>query len=237
MDREESEARAASRQRFRDAFSRRLDKAMMNSKRTEFAEYGGQALLARKVGHRDEAVRKWLNGKAFPEFDTIRKISKVLGCSYPWLALGIGSEEEEARENRKSITTLDGAVMYVRGLIQLSGGATAELPKNDPRRSLVDFTAVINGKMVPVHVARSVEQDDGSLLVPIPWDYEQATVLAVVPYRGAFVVLQMPHEQIAKHAVKRPGDFAVTMYVAEGGGLVTDGDEWPRLKQIGKIVT
>ncbi len=94
---------------------------------------------------------------------------------------------------------------------------------------MIDFYAVIDGRQMAVNVQYGREVDDG-YVIPVPAGYEQVRVFAVVPYRANYLVLEMPADMIRAHAYRKAGNLAVTVERAEGGGFITDGDEWPRFR-------
>lgn len=209
-------------------FSTRLRRACDTSEREELRGYGRQALIARTLDVSEETVRKWFAGVMAPRPEKMRKLAKFLGVELTWLALG-QDPEMDAKQTKVLTRNVQGAVLYVRGLIQLAGGVTADPSAKDTKSGIVDFYAVLDGVHQAIHVSFGNETDEG-YVIPVPAEHAELRVLAVVPYRANYLVLDMPSEMIDKHRFRKGGDFAVRVERAEGGGFITDGEEWPRLR-------
>lgn len=210
------------------SFAERLRRVCDTHSDEALRSYGRQALVARTMDVSEETVRKWFAGIMLPRPDKIRKLAKFLGVEETWLLFG-KDPDVDAKAQKTLSRNVDGAVLYVRGLIQMAGGVTADPGPKDSRGSYVDFYAIIDGRQVAIHVSFGREVEDG-YLVPVPAEHEELRVLAVVPYRANYLVLDMPDELIARHKRRKGGDFSIMVERADGGGFVTDGDEWPRLR-------
>jgi hypothetical protein len=176
----------------------------------------------------EETVRKWFTGFMLPRPDKARKLAKLLGVEETWLVLG-RDPDLDVKQQRTHARNVDGAVLYVRGLIQMAGGVTADPGPKDSRSAFVDFYAIINGTQIAVHVSFGRETEDGYIM-PVPAEHAELRVFGVVPYRANYLVLDMPTDTIDAHKRRKGGDFAVLVERAEGGGFVSGGDEWPRLR-------
>lgn len=209
------------------AFADRLRRICDTHEREDLRVYGRQALISRAMEVSEETVRKWFSGAMMPRPDKAKRLAKFLNVDEVWLVLG-RDPDVDAKDQKVLGRQASGAVLYVRGLLQLAGAVTAD-PGQRETRKFVDFYATIDGQNVAIHAPFARETDDG-YLIPVPVEHAQVRVLAVVPYRAGYLVLDMPTEMIAKHAFRKAGDLAVLVERAEGGGFVTDSDEWPRLR-------
>ncbi len=77
----------------REAFSRRLTKALKDAK----VDVGSPTIFAREFNHRyagkpvsTHAARKWLMGESIPTQDKVRLLASWLGVSAEWLRFGEG---------------------------------------------------------------------------------------------------------------------------------------------------
>lgn len=210
------------------AFAERLRRACDTHSDAEIRNYGRQALIARALGVSEETSRRWFSGMMAPRPDKMKKLAAFLGVDEVWLALG-RDPDLDAKEQTALGRHVSGAVLFVRGLLQLAGAVTGDAGPKDPRSKFVDFYAIIDGRQIAVNVAFGRETDDG-YVVPVPSEYEQVRVLAVLPYRANYLVLDMPPEMIRKHSFRKAGDLAVVVERAEGGGFISGEDEWPRLR-------
>jgi hypothetical protein len=211
-----------------EAFAKRLRRVCDTHEREELRTYGRQALIARTMNVSEETVRKWFAGLMAPRPDKARKLAKFLGVDEVWLILG-RDPDVEAKDQRVLARHSSGAVMYVRGLLQLAGAVTADPTPRDPRGKYVDFYAVVDGQNLAIHAPYGRETDDG-YLVPVPAEHHELRVLPALPYRANYLVLDMPTDMIDRHAFRKAGNMAVTVQRAEGGGFISGQDEWPRLR-------
>lgn len=209
------------------AFSDRLRRICDTHDREDLRSYGRQAVIARAMDVSEETVRKWFSGAMAPRPDKAKKLAKFLGVDEVWLVLG-RDPDVGAKEQKVLARNASGAVLYVRGLLQLAGGITADVGTRESRK-FVDFYLTVDGQQTPVHVAFGRETEDG-FVIPIPAEHDETLVLAVLPYRSGYLVLEMPDEMIDRLAFRKAGERAVVAERAEGGGFVTDGEEWPRLR-------
>lgn len=208
-------------------FADRLRRTCDTHDRSELREYGRQAFIARSLDVSEETVRKWFAGHMAPRPEKAKKLAKLLGVDEVWLVLG-RDPDVDAKDQKVLARNASGAVLYVRGLLQLAGGITAD-PGTRETRKFVDFYLNVEGRQVAVHVAFARETDD-EYVVSVPAEYREVLVLTVVPYRAGYLVLEMPTEMLDKHAFRKGGERAVLIERAEGGGFITDREEWPRLR-------
>jgi transcriptional regulator with XRE-family HTH domain len=210
------------------AFSERLRRVCDSHDNPDLRKYGRQALIAREMDVSEETARRWFSGMMAPRPDKMRRLAKFLGVDEVWLALG-RDIDIDAKEQRALGRHVGGAVLFVRGLFELAGATTADASPHDPRGKAVDFYAVIDGRQMSVNVSFGRETDD-AYLVPVPAEYEQVRCFSVLPYRANYLVLDMDPEMIRKHGYRKAGNLAVKVERAEGGGFISNGDEWPRLR-------
>ncbi len=223
---DEASERKEARQRARDAFSARFRRAMEQAPRTEFSVDGGWALLAREIGVRDEAVRKWRYGLSLPDQPKMRKIAMLLDVDYSWLAVGetAKSPTPTAAHSTSQAPAVSPLVAFVQSFVRLrQPGADIR----DASLPAADFRLALAGKPQEVSVTSADEQDNGSYFVHVPKEYEKLLVLAVVPYGEFYGVLKMPPALVKQHATPFFGDFAVTLRANKDGRFHSKRDDWP----------
>lgn len=147
------------------AFAKRLEKACIENPNCPTDGVRGKQKWLRdrieelfSITVTPEASRKWFAGEARPRPKVMSAIAQALEVDEAWLSLGL-SPNETTIEKKKRNAVASGAVNYVAGLIQLSGGNIA-FPE-ETGDSGFDFYAIIGGKQYQVEVKAFVSKPKG----------------------------------------------------------------------------
>lgn len=66
----------------------------------QLPERGRQTALAKRFGVSQQAVRKWLDGEAFPELDKVLAIAEWAEVNVNWLLQGVGPKHDKTLPTR-----------------------------------------------------------------------------------------------------------------------------------------
>lgn len=84
-------------QQLREEFASRLIELCGD---LELPERGRQTAIAKKLGVSQQAVRKWLDGEAFPEMDKVISIAEWAEINVNWLLQGVGPKSDKTIPTR-----------------------------------------------------------------------------------------------------------------------------------------
>ena len=219
-------------------FSLRLRKACDDNPQIPPYNRGRQAWVRTQLAERfgvsvsNETVSKWFTGVARPRPDKVRVLAQLIEVDEAWLALGV-APDVQPRERKLRNAMADGAVNVLAGFVQMCGGHPA-FPEEDGAAARggahVDLYAIIKGAHYSFHVALGQEAGPNTYRFVIPYGYEELIVIGLVQ-REPLVCdfLELAHDMIEKHGVRRGGAVEVT--IANGPkGYVTGRDAWPRIR-------
>jgi hypothetical protein len=175
-------------------FSKRLMDACIRSPHVPTGE-DGNSRPGTKVWIRDQlkfrfgrdvtkvAIGRWFQGTATPRPEILKELAELLQVDEGWLAVGSTPLANTPQEKRKIAISEDGAVNYVAGAIQLSGGSV-EFPKtNDPG---VDMYAIINNSRYVIQVKRAIPDEGGIAKIALSPEYQDKIVIALFDSKTPF---------------------------------------------------
>jgi hypothetical protein len=163
------------------AFSDRLNKTVDMNPNVPPLGGGRLTYLREELARRGveislEAIRRWFSGLAVPRKEYVEILSEILRVDTSWLLEGENVSKRDALRQQNALA--DGAVNFVAGLIQLSGGAIA-FPNDSDR--FVDVHAIINGHHYPIRVIVAEQTDGGDMIFAVPAVHPQVVHVGVVP--------------------------------------------------------
>lgn len=175
-----------------------------------------------------EAVRKWFAGETKPRRKFMRAISNILNVDEAWLYLGQVPDISQ-KEKKKRAHSIDGGVMLLAGLIQISGGHTTFPSPGSIDRS--DLLAIIDGEAVELDapLARPIQKDVH--LFTIKRGYELRKVVGVVPNGFGANLILINHMVIELHG-KRRGDYTEIEVSECDGKFFVGTDKLPDLTNL-----
>lgn len=220
---------------FRKQFVARLEKACDDCSHIPPKGEGRQQVIAERLHLAAEAVSKWFKAISMPRPEKMRELANLLGVDHAWLAVGDEPEVDRA-ERRVRAKQASGAVHLVWGHISLDGGHCGELPEGDPRREYVDFTAILRGSVLPMHICLGREVAVGQFEMLVPREFAELRVVGVIPAGpGKYHFIEMPAALIDKLKQKKGGFYAVTVG-RSANRYVTESAHWPRINSFAEWV-
>lgn len=117
---------------------------------------GRQTQLARRFKVSQQAVKKWLDGRTFPELDTVIQISEWADVNVNWLLQGAGPKRgnridgkalvlDEAVRSLPSEAAID-LIDNLRAKLQRVGKLSAKEPDSRYGAMLAAYEAAIQGR-------------------------------------------------------------------------------------------
>lgn len=221
---------------FRKQFVARLEKACDDNRDyIPLKGEGRQQVIAERLGLAAEAVSKWFNGVSMPRPAKMHELADLLKVDTGWLWTGIEPEVDRA-ERRVRAKEAEGAVHLVWGHITLDGGHCGELPAGDPRREYVDFTAILRGSVMPIHVSLGREVAVGQFELLVPREFPELRVIGVIPAGpGKYHFIDLPAPMVDKVKQRKGGAYAVTVS-RSANRYVSESAHWPRINSFAELV-
>lgn len=182
-----------------------------------------------------ETVRKWLAGEGRPRPDKMDTLAKVLNVDVHWLTHGtrpdVAANLGEAREN-----VSNAAVMYMAGLIGLSGAQVAFVDDDDPQSANTHFFAIHNGRHRRFFVVAGVKTTSGTMRFTLPVSHEKTTLIGLVKMPSIRVGVYVIPEEVAAKFARVRGDFAELVMDWDGKTLSKEGFEIRPTKDLSEII-
>lgn len=208
------------------AFSKRLDTAVDNHPDSPNG-HGRQKwlrdTLQEKFNHSvtPEGTRRWFAGEVRPRPDVMKLIAAALEVDEAWLSLGL-TPSRTVRDQKVHDSTVSGAVNYVAGLIQLSGGQVA-FP-DDADEDGADFLAIVKGRRYNVKVAVPNTSFQDAALIHVPADYRDLFLICVMPTSNPMLysLVRVSEEVIQKSGNDRGGYLELRLGTSDES-VVVDG--------------
>lgn len=213
-------------------FSQRLIEACDVSPNIPEYGRGRQVVIANELNISQEAVRKYFSGESMPKQDKMKKLATFLEVEQAWLALG---EKSEVSRDAKRLAgkIADASVMFTAGTIQLAGGNCAFPPESDPKGAYIDIYAIIKGVRYDINVASARETSPGMFEITVPHEFKELTCIACVVWQApCFDLLELSHDLIERHKVRRSVAYSVTINRLNGR-YFTGEDEWSKFQPSG----
>jgi transcriptional regulator with XRE-family HTH domain len=155
-------------------------------------------------------VHKWVHGLSRPREDKVRAIAQFLKVDEVWLTLGQKPVEGQ-RPTPNKTTHAKGAVLYVAGLIEVTGGRVV-FPGPDDNTATSIWADLGEGNIgIVVVMPQSEENGTLSFVVPEPVGHDR--VFAVVPSKD---LLPTIHD-ITRAVRQSFGGFSVVAFETEKG--------------------
>jgi transcriptional regulator with XRE-family HTH domain len=166
--------------------------------------------IAQKLNVTPEAVRKWFDGGK-PRDHKLRELAKLLNVDPAWLSMGVNAQTAKAEHDRLNVT-ITGASNVVIGLFSVAGLSTALPDEYDPRKDIVDFYVVINGRQIPIAVTVC---DNG--VAKIRRGYEYVNNLLYI-HKGLtdFTLLKLDNTSINECKIADGSDWRVEVSEEDG---------------------
>lgn len=220
---------------FRKQFVARLEKACDDCSHIPPKGEGRQQVIAERLNLAVEAVSKWFKAISMPRPKKMHELANLLNVDVGWLWTGIEPEMDRA-ERKVRAKEADGAVHLVWGHITLDGGHCGELPAGDPRREYVDFTAILRGTVIPVHVSLGREVAPAQFELQIPREFSELRMIGVIPAGpGKYHFIEMPAAMIDKVKERKGGAFAVTVS-RNANRYASESGHWPRINSFAELM-
>jgi len=200
------------------AFAKRLQEACDNNDNVPPFGTGQQALLSKRLGISQEAVRRWLNGESRPRPQLLSQLAALLDVSESWLALA-KSDVPAPSEQRAYSDKAEGSVYICFGLFKAAGYECAFADISES----FDFHAIKKGRHFFVS-ANSARPKSKNIYSTNASNFEQASHFSVVfKDSGSFEVVYLPWHLI-KQAGRLTSDFWDLELRAEpSGGYTLNG--------------